>query len=413
MSTANRGADEASIRALQASLAAAEFDGLLVLASSSGDVDLAPFVGEAHLGESFLVVGRRGEAALGFLVDMERDEARSTGLRLLGPAELGLAELTSAPSEPGALWERILSAAFEGLDAAPGRFAVAGHLSAGTTIEACAGLAVRGWTWHSGGELLRRWRKFKPPTWRERMSGPSGGVCAAMRAIARLLAQAMPGPGGLQVAGRPLTVGRLREVAGVELAHRGLWQPEGNIMAAGATAGVPHSRGDSSHVLQEGEPLIVDLFPRGGLFADCTRTFCVGEPPPAFVAAHDLVRRALEQARESARAGVRGWDLQVAACEIFEAAGYPTLRTDPAARRGYVHGLGHGVGYELHEYPSFRQQAGDEGLLEEGDLLTLEPGLYDPEAGFGVRLEDLCYLSPEGLVNLTPLPLDWDPGAWA
>jgi Xaa-Pro aminopeptidase len=77
-----------------------------------------------------------------------------------------------------------------------------------------------------------------------------------------------------------------------------------------------------------------------------------------------------------------------------------------------VHGLGHGVGFELHEDPSFRETAEEEGLLEVGDLLTLEPGLYDAEAGYGVRLEDLCYLSAEGTVNLTPRPYALDPRAW-
>ena len=81
--------------------------------------------------------------------------------------------------------------------------------------------------------------------------------------------------------------------------------------------------------------------------------------------------------------------------------------------RGYVHGLGHGVGYELHELPSFRRSAGDaEGTFETGDLFTLEPGLYDPEGGWGVRLEDLCRLAPAGVENLTPAPYALDPRAW-
>ncbi len=94
------------------------------------------------------------------------------------------------------------------------------------------------------------------------------------------------------------------------------------------------------------------------------------------------------------------------------AAGYATPLTRPDATTGYVHGLGHGVGFELHEYPSFRETSGPEGVLESGDLFTLEPGLYDPEAGWGVRLEDLCCLTDGGLVNLTPLPYELDPRAW-
>ena len=84
----------------------------------------------------------------------------------------------------------------------------------------------------------------------------------------------------------------------------------------------------------------------------------------------------------------------------------------PGTTRGYVHGLGHGVGFELHEYPSFRRHAGPEGVLAAGDVITLEPGLYEPEQGFGVRLEDLVALVADGSENLTPLPYELDPRAW-
>jgi Xaa-Pro aminopeptidase len=70
------------------------------------------------------------------------------------------------------------------------------------------------------------------------------------------------------------------------------------------------------------------------------------------------------------------------------------------------------VGFDLHEFPTFKKASGGEGVLREGDVFTLEPGLYDPAEGWGVRLEDLVYLSPEGLETLTPLPYAMDPRAW-
>jgi Xaa-Pro aminopeptidase len=106
------------------------------------------------------------------------------------------------------------------------------------------------------------------------------------------------------------------------------------------------------------------------------------------------------------------WELQEMTCSFFAAAGMPTPISDPGTTRGYVHGLGHGVGFEIHEYPSFAESAGAEGLLERGDVFTLEPGLYDKEAGFGVRLEDLYLATGEGIENLTPLPYDLDPRHW-
>ncbi len=131
-------------------------------------------------------------------------------------------------------------------------------------------------------------------------------------------------------------------------------------------------------------------------------------------AAHEEVRSTLVAAHRQAVAGADGWVLQEAACERFAAAGHPTPIAEPETVRGYVHGLGHGVGYELHELPSFRRAASAaERRLEEGDLFTLEPGLYDPEGGWGVRLEDLCRLAPEGIESLTPAPYELDPRRWA
>ena len=100
-------------------------------------------------------------------------------------------------------------------------------------------------------------------------------------------------------------------------------------------------------------------------------------------------------------------------CDLFQDGGFPTPISHRGTQRGYVHGLGHGVGYEVHELPSFREHAPPaEGTLEEGDVLTLEPGLYEPEDGWAVRLEDLYLVDTDGPVNLTPLPRDLDPRAW-
>ena len=106
-------------------------------------------------------------------------------------------------------------------------------------------------------------------------------------------------------------------------------------------------------------------------------------------------------------------DLQLEVCSHLAAAGYPTPLGQPGTLTGYVHNLGHGVGYELHELPIFRQAAGAEGVLATGDVFTLEPGLYDPGAGYGVRIEDLFHLGADGLEILTPLPHDLDPRCYA
>jgi Xaa-Pro aminopeptidase len=253
---------------------------------------------------------------------------------------------------------------------------------------------------------------------RQSSAVPSGGARKASRAskggrgAGHGRANGAGGP-ELRFRGEPLTVGVLRREVAVVFAAAGFEEPEGNLIAPGREGAVPHNTGNPQSVLHDGESLIVDLFPRRRLFADCTRTFCVGTPPESLAAAHRAVLGALELAHRRARHGARGFDLQQEVCSHFEALGYATLLSDPQTTTGYVHGLGHGVGFEVHELPHFRAaRSGTDGTLQRGDIITLEPGLYDPHAGWAVRLEDLCHLGARGSENLTPLPYDLDPRAW-
>ena len=401
------------LAALRAGLEERGCEALLVLARSSQDPDLAPFVGDVHLGECQLVVPRRGAPRLAYLTPMERDEAAATGLPLITPEQLDMARWQNEAAEPADLMAWVAEKALEFSGIAPGRVALAGHGQAGVIQAAFSSLARKGWTWVAGNPVVLAVRKSKSAAELAGIRAAAAGVAAAMRRVAARLAAAAMRDGELWLEGERLTVARLRSEVGQTLAAHGLEQPKGNILAPGEEGGVPHSTGTPERVLKAGESLIVDLFPRGALFADCTRTFCVGEPGPDLRRAHGLVLAALERAHLRARPGVRGWELQEEVCGLFEAEGIPTPISTPGTERGYVHNLGHGVGFDLHEQPIFRKAAGAEGVLRQGDVFTLEPGLYEPAAGgFGVRLEDLVYLGPEGLENLTPLPYELDPRAW-
>jgi Xaa-Pro aminopeptidase len=408
---------KARLATLSAGLAELGCDGLLVLAPSAQDTDLAPFLpGPAHLGECLLVLKAGGEPHLAYLTPMEREEAAATGLLPITPEALEISRLSSEQPEPAAYLARVAGRALELAGLAPGRVALAGHGAAGTLQGACAQLAAQGWIWVPGNALVFAARKRKEPAELASIRTAALGTCEAMRAVARMLAAAAPSaasaePGELHLDGERLTVARLRAEVDRVFAGRGLDQPRGNIIAPGEEGGVPHSSGTPERAVRVGEPLVVDLYPRERLFADCTRTFCVGEPPAAFARAHALVREVLAEAHARALPGVRGWDLQEAVCARFAAAGYPTPISAPGTLRGYVHNLGHGVGFDLHELPTFKKASGADGVLREGDVITLEPGLYEPDA-WGVRLEDLIHLGAEGPEILTPLPYDLDPRAW-
>lgn len=397
-------------------LAEHALDGLLVVARSARDPDLEPFVGTAHLGASLLFVGRDGSVRLAAFSPMERDEARATGLEVVGPEAL---ELGRAAREALRAEDFLAHAAAGLLRVAglspPGRLAVAGHAAAGTVHGALRALEAAGWSAVDGALLLAEARKRKGPAELAALRRAAAGTVAAFEATAALLAAAtLDAHGAAWSGGERLRVGAVRAVVRRVLADHALEQPEGNLVACGGDAGVPHSQGDDAREIRAGVPLLVDLFPKGQMFADCTRVFCLGGVPPAVARAHATVREVLAAAWSAAVAGTRGWTLQEQACAAFHEAGYPTPLSDPGTTVGYVHGLGHGVGFELHEAPSFRKEAGREGVLAPGDVFTLEPGLYDPapEGGYGVRLEDLVWLGDHGPENLTPLPYDLDPSAW-
>jgi Xaa-Pro aminopeptidase len=380
-----------------------------VVAASGYDPDLASFAGSVHLGECLVALPRGGTPHLGYVTDMERGEAARTGLDLLPPSKL--LESDGGRPKRGDRAGRFWSSALSQCGIEPGRLALAGSYPAGPTAAALAELAREGFEIVDFGAQMRRVRKAKTGLEVEEITRVAEATGRALRQVAAALAAASSADGALRLDGAALTAGRLRRIVRSVLLESGVSEPEGNIVSAGADAAVPHTAGADQRQLRAGETLVVDLFPRGTHFADCTRTFCVGEPSPAVAEAHALALRALREATAAARVGAEAPSLQERVCALFEAAGWDTPRSRPGTVRGYVHGLGHGVGLELHEQPTFRG-TGPESRLEAGDVFTLEPGLYDPEAGFGIRLEDLFVLDQTGPVNLTPLPYDLDPRAW-
>ncbi len=399
---------------LAARLEAIGAGALLVVGHGNAEPDLARFLGDAHLGDAFVVLPKAGAVRLGYFTPMERDEALATGLATLSPEELDVPRWTRDASGAGEFLAAVLGQALLRCGVAPGAVAVAGSWPAGALVEAAAHLASDGFPLVSGTGIALHLRKRKRAGEIDEIRRVARATCDAFRGLARILAGAEIRDGELWHEGERLRVERLkREVSGLFAAQE-LSQPRSNILSPGAEGGVPHTSGTPERVLRTGQSLIADLFPKGRLFADCTRTFCVGAAPENLRAAHSAVLAALLESHREARPGARGWDLQKTTCGIFGNHGYATPISHPGTLTGYVHNLGHGVGYELHELPSFKEQASaSEGRLEAGDVVTLEPGLYDPAPdGYGVRLEDLVVIGDERNENLTPLPYDLDPRAW-
>ena len=377
------------------------WQGILVLAESAQEPDVCRFTRGRHLGLMMLWVDADGTATLVYFVDMEREEAAATGATTYGPQDLGLAALRAETASRGELLARAALRLWRTLGIGPGAIGVGGRLRTGDTADLLRVLGERAWLVDNADSLLGSWRRCKLDWERELAREAASATCGAFLHVAEVLRRA---------AGERVTAGDLRRVVATHFAHRGLEQPQGNIVAIGPEAGVPHSAGEDDTPVAPGQTVVVDLFPRSLVFADCSRTFCLPPIPASVTAAHETLCHALETGRAACRPGVKVSNLVNGVLTAIEERGYPTLRTDKTTRRGMVHSLGHGLGFDLHEAPHLRARS--RSSLRVGDLITIEPGLYDPRDGWGIRLEDMLLIEEEEVSNLTPLPLDLDPTAW-
>jgi Xaa-Pro aminopeptidase len=170
------------------------------------------------------------------------------------------------------------------------------------------------------------------------------------------------------------------------------------IVACGKRAADPHFFG--SGPIFANVPIIIDISPRLKLeryYADMTRTVVKGEPEKEIKEMYGAVKHAQNAALALVKEGVRCKEVHNLVCGIFEERGYETTRKK--AKKGFIHSTGHGVGLDLHEKPNV---ANNDYELREGNVITIEPGLYDPEVG-GVRLEDMVLVLKNGCENLTKL----------
>ena len=176
------------------------------------------------------------------------------------------------------------------------------------------------------------------------------------------------------------------------------------IVSHGAQSAIGHHMGEGP--IREGETIVIDLWPRdneSACSADMTRTFVVGDIPDEVAEWHRLCKEALDRAVAEIGPAVDGKTIFDGTCELFEAAGQPTQRTKTQGEPlvdGFFHGLGHGVGLEVHEAPRLSQRSDSE--LVSGNIVTVEPGIYLP-GRFGVRIEDLVAVTDTGCDVLTSL----------
>jgi Xaa-Pro aminopeptidase len=163
------------------------------------------------------------------------------------------------------------------------------------------------------------------------------------------------------------------------------------IVAAGANGALPHAD-PSEREIATGDLVVWDMGARvDGYCSDCTRTFGVGAVSDGAREVYELVRAAQQAGLDAVRPGVGGEEADEAARAVIREGGY---------EEHFGHGLGHGVGLEVHEAPRLGKTSED--VLEAGEVVTVEPGIYLP-GEFGVRIEDLVCVTEDGCEILTSL----------
>jgi Xaa-Pro aminopeptidase len=164
------------------------------------------------------------------------------------------------------------------------------------------------------------------------------------------------------------------------------------IVAAGPNGALPHAEPGEREIGQ-GELVVFDMGAQlDGYCSDGTRTFATGDPGEEAIAVYEVVREAQQKSLGAIEAGVKGEDVDKVAREVIDAAGHGDR---------FGHGLGHGVGLEVHEAPRLSLRSDD--VLAAGEVVTVEPGIYLP-GSLGVRIEDLVVVAEDGLRNLSSLP---------
>jgi Xaa-Pro aminopeptidase len=361
-----------------------------------------------------VILKKRGRDPFLVVGSMERDEARASGLEYAVSGDYGAAEIAKEKIPPLDRLKKLFIRVLE-KHGVSGRvsFCGSGYIQwqVPTILGALQAMPQIGFVEEPEMEAILEARMTKSEDEVARIRDVArrteevvGEVCALLRGCS------VQGGWLHQKDGTPLKIGAVKDLIGLELARRRLDDHGQTIFAPGREAGFPHSRGTATDGVPAGKPIIFDIFPQekgGGYYFDFTRTLWVGDVTERARACFEAVEAAYRRSLETVRVGAPCRDADSAACDAFEERGFVTKRQDARTHIGYCHGLGHGVGLEIHERPSLSWLESNPDVFTAGQVFTVEPGLYYPDEEIGIRLEDTYYLRPDGTPeNLSSMSRD-------
>lgn len=402
---------------LDAIMQASDLEALIVFGNAEHNPPMYYLTGGGHVSHATLIK-KRGEAAVLFHGDMERDEAAKSGLKCVPYSRYDYNELLKKAGDHAGAGALRMELMLKECGVTAGRVGVYGTYDVGAVF----GLLTRMQTLmpaiqfvgeRSEGSIFMKAMETKDEGEVERIRRMGKITTEVVDLVKEYLTSREVGADEvlLKEDGTPLTVGDVHAKIRVWVTERGAELPSGFIFAIGRDAGVPHSSGNPSDLIRLGRTIVFDLYPAeagGGYYYDFTRTWSLGYATPEAQELYDQVKEIFDRLLENFDLNVPFKEYHRMTCEYFESKGHKTQLNTSAPQEGYVHSLGHGVGLNIHERPFSGLQSGDDQRLAAGVVITSEPGLYYPEKGMGFRIEDTLWVRPDGKFEiLAEYPYDF------
>ncbi len=403
---------------LDALMQARNLDAIIVFGNAEHNPPMYYLTGGGHVSHA-AVVKKRGEEAAYFHNDMERDEAAKSGLKLMPYSKYDYEALLKQAGGDLLLTSALrYQLMFEELELTNGRVGLYGFYDLSAIFGMLSHLKnllpeiefvgepredsifMRAMETKDEGEVARIRKMGKVTTTVVGMVRDYLTSCN-VRADEVLLKED----------GSPLTVADVHSKIRLWVAEQGAELPSGFIFAIGRDAGVPHSSGNPADLMKLGQTIVFDIYPAeagGGYYYDFTRTWSLGYAAPEAQELFDQVKRIYDKLMDNFDLNTPFKHYHRMACEYFESNGHQSPLNTKAPVEGYVHSLGHGVGLNIHERPFSSLTSSDDQRLAPGVIITAEPGLYYPEKGMGVRIEDTLWVRPDGKIEiLAEYPYDF------
>jgi Xaa-Pro aminopeptidase len=371
---------------------------LILIPAGESDADFIYAVGFSVETALYIRFAEGDDLVIVSPLEIERARASSTAARKLERSEAGYEDMGEFAS-----WPRVAARLLR--EKGLGQARVSPRLRAGHLEELrAAGLDVE-----VDSTLFEAERRHKSSSEATMIREAQHAAETAVSEVVSELARADIRDGLLWLDGAQLTSERLYARAQQVLGERGYTCPD-MIIAGSPECAMPHYRGEGP--IRANAPVIIDIFPSSRTShynGDLTRTVVVGEIPDDIRRMHEAVVQAMDAGIETIRTGAAGREVHNAVCQVLVDRGYGTSTEGFEGPDGVPkmnHGTGHGVGLDVHEPPALRGPA--ENPLADGDVVTVEPGLYLMGLG-GVRVEDTGLVTRNGFDNFTTLTRSLDP----